>query len=355
MTKYVPFLKAKQNEIKAISELSLEVTAAITPFFDFPKKNEGYSEMVFVDAVASVVSKLKRNLPPNGVFYLDNYDVEDTLKIGGQYNYIHLLKSVAGMRAIPVVGLDRTATHCTTVIKLKQSKVVSSTIVAFRICPDDFEEFAIVEDDLAANLAPVFNEFEKIDLVFDCRICTRLDPVVTAQQILKFSSKFCAVYPVRRVIVTGSSISAASSDILTVDSTRTLVRNELAIFSAVKAGHRHAPLVLGDYATVSPNYSEVTIAPEILQNVMTAKLTYTLEGAHYFIRGGAMKARGRGQYFGMAKMLCAQPFFRGSSYSTGDAYFDQKGRSQGNYCGPNTVIKPAVVAHISYMALDGPS
>jgi len=65
-----------------------------------------------------------------------------------------------------------------------------------------------------------------------------------------------------------------------------------------------------------------------------------------------MKANGAKQYFGMAKRLCSQSFFRGKTYSSGDAYLEEKSRGQGSNCAPNTVIKPSVVAHISYMVLD---
>ena len=38
MIRYVPFLKAKQNELKAMSELAPDVKKAICPCFDFPRK-----------------------------------------------------------------------------------------------------------------------------------------------------------------------------------------------------------------------------------------------------------------------------------------------------------------------------
>jgi len=354
MIRYVPFLKAKRNEIKAIGELAPDVAAAICPFFDFPRKMGGYEEAEFAAAVDRVARSLQLNLPEDYTFYLDNFDVEEALRVGGQHNYAYLLNAVAGLDAIPVVGLDRSAAHRQSVVRLKRSGVIASPNVALRLSVEDFEDFAVVANDLATELAPVFAEFESVHLVFDTRICTELDPTATALQIQQFSRRFCAAYPVRRVIVTGSSIPASISDILRVDSVRMLPRHELAIYAPVRANHAHAPLVFGDYATVSPNYSDVSIAPEIMQNVMTAKLTYTIDGAHYFIRGGGMRANGAQQYFAIARTLCTEDFFRGRGYSAGDAYLEQKSRGQGGNCGPNTVIKPAVVAHITYMVREAP-
>jgi hypothetical protein len=256
------------------------------------------------------------------------------------------------MNVIPVVGLDRSTEHNNAVLDLKQVGALKSDVVAFRVCPEDFESFEVSKDDIESNLSHIFDQFDAIDLILDCRVCTNLKAATVAPQIQEFSQKFCANHSVRRVVVTGSSIPASISEILKVDSEQLLARNELAIYSAVKTKHKHAPVILGDYATVSPNYSDVDLPPEMLQNVMTAKLTYTIPGAHYFIRGGGMKVNGSKQYFMMAKRLCSQSFFRGKSYSSGDAYLEEKSRGQGSNCSPNAVIKPAVVAHISYMVLN---
>lgn len=352
MSKYIPFLKAKQNEIKSISELSQEVRNEICPFFDFPKKMDGYQEDEFLAAAERISRRLQKNLEDNLQFYFDNFDLEEELEVDGEHNYRYLLQLFADLNVIPVVGLDRSAEHNNAVLESKQAGMVKSNVVAFRVCLEDFESFEVSKDDIENNLSDIFNQFEAVDLIFDCRVCTSLKAAIVAPQIQDFSRKFCADYSVRRVIVTGSSIPASVSDILKVDSEQMLARNELTIFSAVKTKHKHAPVVLGDYATVSPNYSDVDLPPEILQNVMTAKLTYTIPGAHYFIRGGGMKVNGAKQYFAMAKRLCSLKFFRGKNYSSGDAYLEEKSRGQGSNCAPNSIIKPSVVAHISYMVLD---
>lgn len=38
--KYVPFLKAKQNEIRALAKLESQVSESIFPFFDIPRPDE---------------------------------------------------------------------------------------------------------------------------------------------------------------------------------------------------------------------------------------------------------------------------------------------------------------------------
>jgi hypothetical protein len=110
MNKYVPFLKAKQNEIKSISELSQQVRAEICPFFDFPKKMDGYKEDAFIEAMAGIIKRLQKNLGNDFPFYFDNFDLEEGLKVNGNHNYSHMLQQFADMKVIPVVGLDRSST-----------------------------------------------------------------------------------------------------------------------------------------------------------------------------------------------------------------------------------------------------
>jgi len=102
---------------------------------------------------------------------------------------------------------------------------------------------------------------------------------------------------------------------------------------------------------VSPFYSDAELDPKIMQKVMTARLAYTFQGSHYFIRGSSVGTDGYEQYFGLAHTLCGQSFFRGPTYSLGDRYLHEKSRRLGNNCTPGAVIKPLVVAHITYMVL----
>lgn len=340
MSRYVPFLKAKQNEIKSISELYPVVLASITPFFDFPQQKGGYSSKDFKATADRICGRLAKNLPDKFEFYFDNFDLDQEIQVNGKHNYFHLLSGISNMNVIPVVGLDRSQKHVQAVVELKSKKKLQSDVVAFRVCPNEFESFDVVESDIESDLGSVFELFEEVDLILDCRVCDSSKVAQLASEIVAFSRRFCSTYKVRQVIVTGSSIPASIGEVLKVESECLIQRRELEIFAAVKENHRHSPLVFGDYTTVSPNYSDVNMPPEMLQNVMTAKLTYTVPGAHYFIRGSGLKTNGPQQYFRMANRLCSNSFFRGGTYSSGDAYLEDKSKGRGSNCTPNAVIKP---------------
>ena len=63
-----------------------------------------------------------------------------------------------------------------------------------------------------------------------------------------------------------------------------------------------------------------------------------------------MKSGGYGQYVGLTLDLCGQDFFR-PGYSTGEDYFYEKSQGIGKNAMNGTVVKPSVVAHVTYMVL----
>lgn len=349
MIRYIPFLKAKQNELKAMSELAPDVKEVICPCFDFPRK-KNYSPTLLANTADRIAEGIKRNWGTSAEFYFDDRDLAQQLKINGRDQYRYMLQVLKNTLVIPVVALGRT-NHNAAVAELRRSGEIGSSTVAFRIDPEDFEDFDAVADQIEYDLKASFDEFDAIDLMFDCRVCTGLNVSDTAQHIARFSEKFCDTYHVRRVIVTGSSIPPSSRDVLETNSNCTVPRRELAIISKARE-FSNFDLIAGDYATVSPFYSDAELDPKIMQKVMTARLAYTFNGYHYFIRGSSIQSGGYGQYFGLARSLCGQSFFRGSAYSLGDQYLHEKSRRLGKNCTPGAVIKPSVVAHITYMVLD---
>jgi hypothetical protein len=351
MISYVPFLKAKRGELTAMGVLAPEVKQAICPFFDFPRKNANYDEETYAKAVQGITTSLKKHWGGEAEFYFDDFDIEQRLTVRGEHQYAYVLKALQNLQVIPVVALDRVS-HNDAVAQLKRDGEIASATVAFRAEKGDFEDFHNNEDQIDYDLAAVFNEFEAIDLILDCRFCTGTNVSETGQQIAAFARKFCDAYDkVRRVIVTGSSIPASSRDLLETNSNCIVPRQEIAIISRARI-LSDVDLVTGDYTTVSPFNSEADLDPKIMQKVMTARLAYTYQGFHYFIRGSSVGSDGYEQYFGLARALCGQSFFRGPAYSLGDRYLHEKSRCIGSNCTPGAVIKPLVVAHITYMALE---
>ncbi|MEI6322006.1 MAG: hypothetical protein WCP60_02740 [bacterium] len=348
MIRYVPFLKAKRGERNAIGDLSPEVKEAICPFFDFPRKIPDHTAASYATICREIAKSLKKHWGTDAEFYFDDYDVApQTLEVDGEHQYAYVLKALNELKVIPVVGLDRIP-HNAAVSSLKRNGEIDSTIVVFRAEQSDFEDFDA--DQIDYEMVNVFKQFEAIDLVLDCRVCVGLDISMAAQQIAVFSQKFCSVYPVRRIIVSGSSIPPTIRDILGTDDHVILPRREFEIIAKAR-GLVNRDLVVGDYAIVSPFFSEKNIDPMLFQKITAPRLIYSFDHSHYIARGISLALGGHEQYAGLTSELCEKEFFR-TGYSTGEEYFYEKSQRIGKNANNGSVVRPSVVAHITYMALE---
>jgi hypothetical protein len=134
-----------------------------------------------------------------------------------------------------------------------------------------------------------------------------------------------------------------------VNSTVTLIRRELEIVAKARS-LSECDLMSGDYATVSPFFSDSDIDPKLMQTVMTPRLIYPFKSSYFVSRGVSLKSGGQDQYVGLTEALCKKDFFR-HGYSAGEHYFYDKSRRIGKNATNGTVVKPSVVAHITYMVL----
>ncbi len=348
MIRYVPFLKAKRGEFNALGQLDSDIRNAVCPFFDFPRKSPIYDSESFAKTASACARSLQRHYGVEAEFYFDDLDVDQTLEVKGKQQYAFILGELKGLRAIPVMSLDRTS-HNAAVNQLRQNGIIGAECVAFRVFPEEFEDYQSIRTELVAELADVVRKFDRIDLVFDCRLCVTLDATAIAVQIADFTRKFSEDFPaVGRVIVTGSSIPASLGDIVSPNSTEVVARCELAIIAAAKR-LAHLRVIPGDYGIVSPYYSDAAIEPWLFQTITAPKLIYSFDHSHHIARGGSLKSGGPDQYVGLTAELCGKSYFRGRGYSKGEDYFDDKRRRIGKNATNGSVVTPSVVSHITYV------
>lgn len=351
MIKYVPFLKLKRNEILALSDLISSDFDKICPFFDCPR-DRGESEAGFKSAIEKAERSFKRNIGNIQELYIDDYDIDDSFRVDGKSSYLFMLTVFSDFLCVPVVSIDRTPERIQSVIDAKEAGLIKSEVLAFRVTYEDFVSYDVVADEVRECLEEVADNFERIDLVFDCRVCSRLDLDLASKRIVEFFSGFSDNYKLRRVITTGSGVTASIRDVLEVDSQVVIDRKEIELFDLVKRAMPEGLLVFGDYATVSPEYSDTDMRPEIMQNLTAPKIIYAFERSQFFIRGRALKTHGFEQYVDILSELCGKSFYRKPEYSEGDKFFDEKSRGQGSNCTPSSVVRPSVNAHITYMVRD---
>lgn len=353
MNNYVPFLKLKVNEVAALSVLEKDIKSVVMPFFDLPKK-DAMTSVSFQDLVKKAATSIAKNLKGIEIFFIDNFDIDDSLLIGGRNNYGFVIKTFSNMAFIPVVGLDRSADRNNLVFEGKKDGLIKSDVVAIRLSVEDFESFELVRDDLDDLVKKGEGLFSEWILILDNRLCLNLDSEKRANIISNFLNDAKGAFDPDVVIVTGSSLPSSIREVVAVESEATHNRVELDIFRAIAKTVDGFDLWLGDYTIVSPLYSDLDIPPEAMQNVIAAKIIYSHNDVHYVARGGALKThpRGRLQYNDIAKSIVSKPFYRGAPYSFGDNFLVEKANNVGSGVTPSSILKPTINTHISWMVKD---
>lgn len=354
MKRYVPFLKLKVNEVGALCELDADIKSSIVPFFDLPRKKDGMTSDEFSDLVKKSFRSTEKNLKGINLFYLDNFDIEDAVKVNGDDNYQFVIDTFGEQNFIPVVGLDRTFTRNQIVFDSKKNGKIKSNRIAIRLQPEDIEEFSLVKDELLDLLAAGDGLFDMWTLVIDNRLCNDADCGKRIGQILSFIPACLAIMPFHEVVITGSSIPSSIGEVIGTNTEGHHERTELEIIGPVFNLIDDERLVLGDYTIVSPLYSDLDIPPEALRNVTAPKITYSYENLHYIFRGGQLSSHPRGnfQYNDLAARLTSMAFYRKPPYSFGDRYLDEKANGGGKGVTPSSILKPTINAHITYMFRD---
>jgi len=353
MNNYVPFLKLKVNEVAALSVLEKDIKSVVIPFFDLPKKN-AMTSVSFQDFVKKAATSITKNLKGIEVFFLDNFDIDDSLLVGGRNNYGFVIKTFSNMMFIPVVGLDRSADRNNLVFEGKKKGLIKSDVVAIRLSVEDFDSFELVRDDLDNFMKQGDGLFSEWIMILDNRLCLNVDFEKRAKMISSFLNDAKGVFDPEVVIVTGSSVPSSIREVVAVESEATHSRVELSIYREVAKKVDGLNLWLGDYTIVSPLYSDLDIPPEAMQNVIAAKIIYSHNDVHYVARGGALKThpRGRLQYNDIAMKIVSKPFYRGAPYSFGDNFLDEKANNVGSGVTPSSILKPTINTHISWMIKD---
>jgi len=350
MNNYVPFLKLKTGEIGALATLDNPIKSSIVPFIDLPKK-DGMTPDAFKVMVEKGAKRVANHLKQFPMFFLDNFDIDDALKVDGDHNYSYVLRSFEKYNFAPVLGLDRAKGRNEVVFKAKENGKLISNTIALRLQLEDFENFPLVENEIDQLFKRGQGLFSDWVLVLDNRVCADVAPIQRAKILAKFIHDSNAASKFSAIIVTGSSIPPSIGDVTGVLTEHDHSRVEIAIYRALQKQVVESKLFCGDYTIVSPLYSDVNLAPEIMYNVMTAKVVYSHGDIHYIARGGALKTHPRGnlQYNDIFAQIVSKKFYRKSTFSFGDKFIWDRTSFTGIMVTPASVLKPLINAHISYM------
>ncbi|WP_082746861.1 beta family protein [Burkholderia sp. MSMB1826] len=353
MPEYTPFLKFKQNEISALAEFERYRNKSVVPFFDIPRPKD-ISESEILDRIRIGVRQIERHLP-DANFYIDNFDLDDSINLNGKNQYTYILQAVSHLNAIPVVALNRDGSHNPAALTAVQK---IGCDVAIRLTIEDIESYKLTKPDLVA-IWPLLIDAKprEIHVIIDFRvIASDLDKLKDVA--VNFVNSLCADFYVDRIVFTGSSIPPVITAILSTNSSTSIERQEWHLWKKIEASLSKSILSksnFGDYGLVSPEYSDLDLEIWLVQGVAAPKVFYTYDTRYFVVRGGAFKTHpnGYGQYFDIADAIVAKPFYRKPAYSFGDKYiYDRstlttKRAKRGG--SPSSWLKATLSSHITFI------
>ena len=107
--------------------------------------------------------------------------------------------------------------------------------------------------------------------------------------------------------------------------------------------------IFSDYTVIHPEYTDIN--PRLYANTMGPSIRYTTDTCWFVTRGKSFQKHPEGykQYHRLAKDVVDRPDFKGSNYSYGDKYIDDKANKMGGPGTPWLWLLAGVNHHISHI------
>lgn len=314
---YVPIVKAKANDIKAVAKLPQDLRKHVKPLIEvLPYLKPG----VVDDYLDKTLGYISKDLT-EGAFFLDMYGFLPKQKVAGGTSAIiagfKLLNS-AGRYFTPVYELRRDDSLWP---QIKTIVETNKQGFCFRLERDDLDDASeetwteIIQRTTELGLKP-----SAVDIVIDFKDVRPVDVPMLKDLVVDFLMLNSKAKHYRSIVVAGSS---ALRDVSTIglNGIGAILRNELFLWSLLRRDiDETVNLIFGDYGVVHPRFSG---AGRGFLN-MNAKVRYTA-GAyiHYFRGHGLLRpTKDFVQFRGLAKKVRSHSSFKGAQCSYGDAYIE---------------------------------
>ncbi|MFI5420136.1 MAG: beta family protein [Nitrososphaerales archaeon] len=317
MTKhiYIPIIKGKQYDLRALGKLQPEVRELIKPLIELPPTP--YSKNID-DHLKKFIQNVSK-YGGTGKTFVDFYGFLGEMANSGKlatiagYDLLHDI----GQAVTPVYGFNRhdgVWKYLEAVIKKHKQGF------CFRLEEDDLEEDVAEAtwDAIRTRTSQLQVDIKSVDLIIDLRdIREKL-----VDEKIALVTDFMSFQPLgisfRSIAIAGSS---APKDVSVVekDSIGDILRKELIIWKNLRADLAVGDtLIYSDYGVIHPDFAADDLP---VGGSANCKIRYTA-GKNILIFRGHKRAGDSGQPFELSKKVRSHPKYCGRDYSFGDEYID---------------------------------
>jgi len=339
---YVPVLKAKAGELRALRGLDRSVTDNLTPLleipqvpWDFVEDKPSRSLAEHVDrTVANIAASWRSDRPA----FLDFYDTESAAVESAAVVRAFTKARDSGLQLIPVTDVSRPPSYQHAIKQVVQQ---NSGGLCLRVVPNTFQE-------TVNSINSFLQEFglhpSDVDFVLDFGEISPDHATTYSLAVIGMLTSLPYITQWRTLTVTASAFPEYLSG-LPVQAVTPLPRTEWIEWTNLLKRHLPRIPTFGDYAIQHPNVQDID--PRVMQ--MSANLRYTTTKAWLIARGLNVRHHGYEQFRDLCRMIVDRPEFCGKDYSPGDAFIYQCAHNEGGPGNATTWREVGTSHHLKFV------
>jgi hypothetical protein len=321
---YVPILKAKQGEFKALATLQEDIKTRLVPFIDMPNnpRNEKGGKKPLETYIGKRMEDLSKAWGSAEPLYVDMLRVDSTERTStGDHSLIALSEAATKhqVEVMFVTGLDRDNDYQNAFFTIMRDR---KQPICLRLDLQDMQRPATLKSQIEGLLHRIAWDLSKIHLLLDFGHIPQpgldrfVDIAIAALGVLEQIGTF------GKIFIAGTAFPENLSGIKS-NSEALIQRLECLLWERVSSEHNS--IQFSDYGIQNPILSDVD--PKAMN--ASGHIRYTLDGHFLILKGYSLKAGEKyAQFHSLAQGMIKHKGYSGKDYSWGDLFlFDCANRS----------------------------
>lgn len=315
---YVPVLKWKQGEQRALEFLSTDIQQRITPLIEIPPIDWDFEKDIpkktIDEHLVNFGETLHRSWQQNRPIFLDALYLDPEDRVHATQHPLEYLINEAKSRMIdiiPVTASDRDTAYNAAVVAANQRDNLG---IAIRLQERDFD---VLEHNIDSLLTELDASPTEVDLIIDYEQVAPQEKTRTTLFLSVLIKSLPYQWEWRNIILCGTAFPENLSGI-TRDTTDQLERTEWVIWKQIVAKTDIRRPIFGDYGISHPQPFEGD--PRYIN--MSANIRYTAENKFIIFKGKVTRRYGGAQYHHLAQQVVSHREFSGPDFSAGDFYIN---------------------------------
>lgn len=323
---YVPVLKGKDGEFRALACLTPNAKRNITPFIDIPRRELDIDTNQPKDPIDIYLRKKAKKIHDvwgtAQKIFVDVFDLEVDLRIPNGTHFVEFLHSRLrhyDVQAIPVIGLDRSV-DADYLDAVRNAVSTGKRGVCIRLLYEDMEMPVDTYSDVYDLIQNLGLSKREVHLLMDFRSISENDLHDVADMATSFLANLPSTADWKTITLSSSGFPENLGGV-SPRSIETLPRTELGLRNELVLRKRKIPRfpTFGDYGICHPDLLDF----DPKTHTPSAAIRYTIEREWLIVKAGSIKRYKLDQFRELSDILRKRPEYYGLNYSWGDRYINE--------------------------------